>query len=103
MGGLLGSSVLIILALARAGSVLFWKSGSDGLDAGPTAIDAPVLAGASMRLAVVGLLLASTVLMSALAGPLTTHADRVASDLMTPARYVEAVLGAGTAVAEVKP
>jgi multicomponent K+:H+ antiporter subunit D len=86
---LLVSSLVVIVALARAGSVLFWKSG------GPEGERiAPIHAGGSaVRFASVSALLAVTVLLAVFAGPLMNHATAVAGDLLQPSRYVDAVLG----------
>ncbi len=97
---LLASSIVVIFALARAGSVLFWTSGSD--DAPPVRV-APE-SGVGLRFAAVAALLGTTVFLSAFAGPVTRHAGATAAALLTPDVYVEAVLGQRTtAAARVAP
>lgn len=86
---LLSSSVVVVFALARAGSVLFWKSGSGDAPA----LDIAPASGRSVRLAVVAALVAAGALLSALAGPLAGLAGATADGLLAPRAYVEAVLG----------
>jgi multicomponent K+:H+ antiporter subunit D len=92
---LLVSSIAVIFGMARAGSVLFWKSGSTGAEA----IDVSPEIGAGIRLGVVAMLLAATVLLSALAGPATRLTAGTAGDLLARDRYVDAVLGQRPAAA----
>jgi multicomponent K+:H+ antiporter subunit D len=82
------SSLVVIFGLARAGSVLFWKSGGTGAPA----IELSPEAGAGIRLAVVGALLAATVLLSVFAGPVTRLTAATAGDLLASQRYIDAVL-----------
>ena len=86
---LLASSVVVVFALARAGSVLFWKSGSGDAPA----LDVAPASGRSVRLAVVTALIAAGALLSVFAGPLTDLAGATADGLLAPRAYVEAVLG----------
>jgi multicomponent K+:H+ antiporter subunit D len=86
---LLASSVVVIFGLARAGSVLFWKSGS----AGAALVDVAPVSRSGIRFAAVAALLGTTILLSAFAGPVTRHAGATASALLKPEVYVEAVLG----------
>ncbi|WP_333587443.1 monovalent cation/H+ antiporter subunit D [Phenylobacterium sp.] len=85
----LGTTVLGLLAFARAGSALFWKSAatpgeiSVGQGARPLAQPA----------AVAGLLLVLAAL-TVLGGPATAFAERTAEQLYRPGDYIAAVLGA---------
>lgn len=81
---LLAAALVVIVALARAGSALFWRTG-----AGP-------VAGAILTLralAPICALLASIVAMVAWGGRVTAYAWNTAGQLAEPAGYVEAVLG----------
>ncbi len=81
---LLGSGLLVIAALSRAGSALFWRVG----EAAPLASRSsplPALAAA--------LLLAGSALLMAAAGPVTAFTRAAAAQLDNRTGYVEAVLG----------
>lgn len=97
---LLASSVVVVFALARAGSVLFWKSGSEAA----AALEVAPARGRPVRIAVVAALVAAGVVLSVRAGPLAAFAGATAQDLLSPRAYVEAVLGPAAApVPEVRP
>jgi multicomponent K+:H+ antiporter subunit D len=84
---LLVAALVVIVALARAGSALFWRTA----DAGSTQDVRPRV---SLRvLAPIGLLLASVVAMIAWGGSVTAYAWSTAGQLARPSAYVEAVLG----------
>ena len=88
---LLGTSLVVIVGFARAGSLLFWKSGSAAADG-----DAPENGPARPRAAPVAaaaLLVAGTALLTAFAGPVTRHLEAAARQALDPAAYVGAVLG----------
>jgi multicomponent K+:H+ antiporter subunit D len=86
------ASLLIVVALARIGSALFWRPG-----------ESPGTAGRADPRAVLatGVPLAALVLLVAAGGPATRFAQTTAAQLAAPGGYVEAVLGpqaaAGTA------
>jgi multicomponent K+:H+ antiporter subunit D len=82
----LASSLLVMVALARAGSSLFWKPGS------PTALrmDPPQ---AAHQVALLGLL-ALVVATAVFAGPLQAYAKATAQQLTARQPYINAVLGA---------
>jgi multicomponent K+:H+ antiporter subunit D len=81
---LLGSGLLVLAALARAGSALFWRLGENApLDIRSSPL--PALAAA--------LLLAGSALLIAAAGPVTAFTRAAALQLDDRAGYVEAVLG----------
>jgi multicomponent K+:H+ antiporter subunit D len=79
------TSLMMIVALGRAGSVVFWKT-----RAGPAsgAVRAPM-----PGLAVVAALLLITAAMTVLAGPMTSYTDTIAAQLIAPEGYIRAVLG----------
>jgi multicomponent K+:H+ antiporter subunit D len=82
----LGSSLAIIVALARAGSSLFWKPGTSA----PTLV-APHHALHSSAIVLGLTLVAGT---SAFAKPLSAYTDAAASQLFDRRAYITAVLGA---------
>ncbi|MBL8349709.1 MAG: monovalent cation/H+ antiporter subunit D [Burkholderiaceae bacterium] len=99
----LGSSLALLVALARAGSTLFWKPAAGPAAAsvrGPGASPALALgpagrhaASPAQRWALVGL--ATAVLATAAgAGPLAAYAAATAAQLTERRGYIEAVLGA---------
>jgi len=91
----LGGSLVALVALARAGSTLFWNTYRDRDDdpfdpvvhGAPTA--APATAG--MVAPAVGLL-ALVVALTALAGPVTAYTTATAAQLLAPQPYLDAVL-----------
>ncbi len=87
---LLVSSLLTLLALARAGSNLFWKSAGEVAAPAPPMPRGDPARGASLAAA---LLLAAWVALSAAPGPLVHYARAAAGQLLLPAAYVDAVLG----------
>jgi multicomponent K+:H+ antiporter subunit D len=84
---LLVAALVVIVALARAGSALFWRV-ADGRSAQPG--QPPVTPRA---LASIGLLLGAVVAMVAWGGSVTAYAWDTAGQLARPSVYVEAVLG----------
>jgi multicomponent K+:H+ antiporter subunit D len=91
----LAGSLLLVVAFARAGSVLFWLPARAVSPAIPRdgAEQAPVAAARAHDLGLgllVGLLLACTVY----AGPLAAYTQAAAAQLFEPQRYRTAVLGA---------
>jgi multicomponent K+:H+ antiporter subunit D len=82
---MLGGALLVIVALSRAGSRLFWKTRGapepGRRDAGP-AQALPLAA-----------LLAAGVSVALLAGPVMRYTGDAAAQLLEPARYVEGVEG----------
>jgi multicomponent K+:H+ antiporter subunit D len=89
---ILGTSLLALIALSRAGSVLFWKSDGKPEPAAPPS--------RGSELTPVFLLLAMIVSLSVLAGPVERYTALVAADLVEPASYLDAVLSTGDAVGE---
>jgi multicomponent K+:H+ antiporter subunit D len=81
----LGGGLVTIIALSRAGSVLFWKT-TDGASA-------PVTMDRQQLLAAMLLLLLAPLLLSVFAAPLLTFTEATAQQLFTPQGYIAAVLG----------
>jgi multicomponent K+:H+ antiporter subunit D len=97
-GVVLGAGLLAIFALARTGSLLFYRASEGGMVAGGGAAlavgGAPVERGPDWpRLWPVLGLVALCLALVATAGPLTEFTAEVADALLTPERYIEAVLG----------
>jgi multicomponent K+:H+ antiporter subunit D len=84
----LATSLLMTIAFARAGSLVFWKC--EGPTTGPTWTNARV-----EPLVVVGFLIGTTVALSVLAGPAVQVFEATAKQALDPAHYIEAVLGDG--------
>jgi multicomponent K+:H+ antiporter subunit D len=89
---LLGTSLLVIVGFARAGSLLFWKSGAPPP---PTAMRRPSGPARPRAgpMAAAALLVAGTALLTLFAGPVTRHLEAAARQALDPASYVGAVLG----------
>jgi multicomponent K+:H+ antiporter subunit D len=86
----LAAGFLTLIAVSRAGSMVFWN----------VADDAPQRPGRARggRVAAIVVLLGLLVAMSAFAGPLAAFTDAIAAGLLHPDAYVEAVFanpGAG--------
>jgi multicomponent K+:H+ antiporter subunit D len=82
----LGSSLATVVALARAGSSLFWKPGAPAL---------PRIEGQhALHSGAIVLGLALVVAASVLARPLSAFTDGAATQLFEPRGYIESVLGA---------
>ncbi len=82
----LGAALLTLLALARAGSTLFWKR------ANVAAAGAAVPPARGRQLAAL-LLLGTWLVFSAAPGPLLRYTAESAGQLLEPAAYVDAMLG----------
>ena len=84
---LLGTSLVVILGFARAGSTLFWKGEAAGEAVGrPMRLRAAPVAAAA-------LLVSGTALLTAFAGPVTRQLEAAARQALDPAAYAGAVLG----------
>lgn len=81
----LAAGLLVLIALARAGSRLFWNTGP-GPAGGGRAAPAALLP--------VALLLAGSVALAALASPVRGYAAAAAQQLLAPEVYIAGVLGA---------
>jgi multicomponent K+:H+ antiporter subunit D len=83
----LASSLAVMVALARAGSALFWKPAG-----GAPATAAP--AGTAAHPLAIVALLAAVVATSVAAGPLASYTGAAAQQLLQRQGYIDAVLGA---------
>lgn len=89
-GVVLLGSLLSLVALSRAGSVLFWKTeGSREPEGG-------VVSATGGALLPVILFLGMTSVLVLAAGPIYTFADAIAAQLANPAGYISGVLGGGS-------
>jgi multicomponent K+:H+ antiporter subunit D len=95
-GVVLGASAIAMIAFARAGSRLFWKT-----DESPRA-DAPARA-AFIRTFAVAILLAPLVALAVFAESAWRHAEATAEQLLNPTEYRHAVLGSGYRGDAVRP
>jgi len=82
------TTLIGVLAFARAGSLLFWKSSEIEGE-----IVTRALRGRVAGTAAAAGLLAALALLTVLAGPVTRYADATAEQLFAPGAYIEAVLG----------
>jgi multicomponent K+:H+ antiporter subunit D len=87
-GVILITSLMAIVALARAGSTLFWKA--DASPPIPESRAAPDYAEAGPLIA----LLAALAVLAAAAGPITAYTQAAAAQLFAAQGYITAVLGA---------
>jgi len=85
---LLGTSLLTLIAISRAGSMVFWKVREDHAE------ETSVPPAKGIRVAAVVLLLGLAVVMSVLAGPVVAFTNATAKQLLHPSDYIEAVLSA---------
>ncbi len=86
----LGTSLLAIVGLARAGSAVFWKTAGAPAE-GPT----PIMAAApspALALTATGALLAGIALMTLLAGPLSDMLEGTVAQIIDRDSYIRAVL-----------
>jgi multicomponent K+:H+ antiporter subunit D len=90
VAGVLASSLAVMVALARAGSVIFWKSGHAGTAATDPSPAHPA--------AIVALLTAVLAVTGA-AGPVSAYTSAAARQLLQRQAYVDAVMGARQAPA----
>ena len=89
-GAILGTSLIAIMGLGRAGSAVFWKPHGAAQAAGVQAVHAPAQPLAFVAL---GAGLALIVALTLLAGPVTGWLGATAAEIHTPAIYIGAVLG----------
>lgn len=91
----LGSSLLMMIGFARAGSVIFWNNPKPMSDSGETVATSARDEFGSIALVpiiVVGLLLSATAVLSLGAGPLTAAFEATSVQLLDKAGYIRAVL-----------
>lgn len=92
-GGILLTSLAVIIAFARAGSLLFWKSEVVSVAAeAPAAPAIPALRRTALPLLALLLLPAA---LAGFAGPAAEYFDAAAAQIADVRGYVDAVLGAG--------
>jgi multicomponent K+:H+ antiporter subunit D len=77
-----------VLAFARAGSRIFWKSAAVEGE-----ISMRVLRGRTGGVMAAASLLAALVALTVLGGPVTAYTDAAAAQLFAPGQYIDAVLG----------
>lgn len=82
------ASLMMTIAFARAGSIVFWKT--EGRMTGPTPVTLAV-----SPIVVVAVLVGATALLSVFAGPAVEAFKAMAEQALNPADYIDAVLGAG--------
>jgi len=78
---------LALIAVGRAGSVVFWKTLAGERASG-------VRRAPAGGLAIISVLLVLTAAMALLAGPFTAYTDAAAEQLISRDAYIRAVLGA---------
>lgn len=88
-GVILGGSLLSLVALSRAGSVLFWKTEGSGDARNPAAT---ATGGALLP---VILFVGFTAILVLAAGPIYAYLDAMAGQLADPTGYISGVLGGG--------
>ncbi len=81
--GVLGSSFVVILGFARAGSTLFWKSHTEAATPAPCAPQ-------PLAFVAIGTLLAALTGLTLAAGPVTAWLAGTAAELHDPAAYIAA-------------
>mgnify|MGYP001171402084 CR=1 FL=1 len=83
---ILGTSLLTLIAMSRAGSMVFWKVGADreGI--------AMVAPAKGVRVTAVALLLGLVVAMTVFAGPVVAFTNALATQLLHPSEYIETVM-----------
>lgn len=87
------SSLAIMVALARAGSTLFWKPAT-GTSAATVGYDAAARAAKPAHVAAIVMLLALVVASAVAAGPIAAYAGATSRQLFERQAYIDAVLGA---------
>ena len=94
-------SLITILGMARAGSLLFWKNPAEGDEIGdqaPQDAEAEPAADpgtAALPFVACFALLAGLILLTVFAGPANRYAEATAAQLLAPEHYINAVLGRG--------
>jgi multicomponent K+:H+ antiporter subunit D len=88
----LASSLLVMVALARAGSALFW--GAPGAPPAARGMAAPQRAGSRPQRAALGLMLGAVLACAVAAGPIERYATATTQQLFDRQGYVQAVMAA---------
>ncbi len=81
---ILGTSLIVILGFARAGSTVFWKAHASA------PLEAPRHPPEALSFVAVGALLAGLTVLTVFAGPVTAWMDATAASLHDPAAYIAA-------------
>ena len=94
---ILVSSLLTVIALARAGSMLFWRAGagagvSASVDGVPATAMVPLATVPAASFGPVWLLVVALIALTAGARPVQSYLDATGMQLMSPANYVDAVI-----------
>ena len=87
-GVILITTVLGVVAFARAGSLIFWKSAAVEGE-----IELRTLRGTRGGVGAAAALLLTLAGLTVVAGPVTRYTAAAAAQLFAPAQYIEAVLG----------
>ncbi|MGD9616608.1 MAG: monovalent cation/H+ antiporter subunit D [Alphaproteobacteria bacterium] len=88
----LGTTLVMVLGFARAGSAVFWNvEPSDATEASRTGAAGQIRR--TLPLAVAGLLIAATAALSGFAGPVTLALQNTAAQTLDTQAYIRAVLG----------
>jgi multicomponent K+:H+ antiporter subunit D len=82
---ILGSSLTLIVALARAGSTVFWKAQAP-------AHEAPEAAAQKLAIVAIGIMLALIVALTVFAGPIMGWLEGTAAQLYDASAYIDAVM-----------
>jgi len=88
---ILGGSLVTILGLARAGTLIFWKAYDADTEASDTTEEAA--RPAALPFVATFALIAGLVALTLFAGPMSSYAQATAEQLFTPTAYLETVLG----------
>ena len=88
----LGSSMVLMLALARGGSAVFWKNTADAAELQAIIPAEPMSATHMAHHLSVALLMAGVLACAVFAGPLQRYTLSAAQQLMQPGAYIQAVL-----------
>ena len=91
-GLILGTSLILVLAFARAGSLFFWKS--EEINEDGAILPAPSVN--RVAIAAAAALVCATVLLSIFARPVTGAVEATARQILDPGAYARAVLGPPT-------
>lgn len=83
LGVVLGTGLLVIVALSRAGSAIFWRTGETAPEGGPAGL---------LRLGPTAALVLGAALLMIIAGPATEYTRATAAQLADRAGYVNAVM-----------
>ena len=99
-GVLLGTSLLVMIGFARAGTTLFWKSEAVAPAGSPPP---PGRAVPALAITAAAALIAGTAALSLLAGPVMEQVEAAAAQVLDTRAYVSAVLGPERSAAAALP